>query len=747
MDDRRSLAKYTRKELSTAWPQTGIQQRTFSRQQLSFADVLRTIARRKAPIICFAAIIFSAAAAYAFLKAPSYEGVARLQIDPTRSADLGLTDSDKSNSSSLDTDSHVGTEVAIIQSETVAGQVMESLRLYANPEFAGKNVTGANITSLSQLGPSQRQRLFATFADDLTVRVVPNTQVVEIRFRSTDPTLAKDTANSVIDEYMQRNFHARVDGTAQISQWLSAEMEQIRANTTASQQKLAEFQKANNLLGADESNNIVTDRLKQLNEELTQAEADRIVKEGRYRLARTSNPELIAAVVPSTTLQILRTQQADLQAQYAQLSSKFGDGYPKLLELQSQLDHVNSSIQIEGGNIEKRLANEYDAAAKAEGMIRSDFEKQKTDAYRLNENAAQYANLRHQVDSGQQLYDTLQLKLKEANIASGLNSSFVGIVDRAQMPDKPVEPKKALDLGLGLGAGLFGGLLMGFVLDSFDDTIHTSEEIESVTAMMELTSVPFFANSATGDQKRLASGGLMAPSSKFDPISNREPNCPGAEAYRSLGSLILLSMDTPPKVLVVTSAVPGEGKSTVSSNLATTLAQRGRRVLLVDADLRCSPFQPQNGVKASLSTLFAGGPAEKHCRYQPVSGLPNLHMVSAGFRPTDPTGILDSTRMQELMSTWRAEYDHVIMDTPPVLPFADAIVLAARADGVILVTRSGVSQTKALLRARDVLSRSGANILGFVLNAVRRPEYYNEYPAYFQAQNVAKYSDARQKKN
>ena len=747
MKKQQGLARYERNELSTRGPQPGFERHAVSQQQLSFADIVRTIARRKVPIICFAAMIFFAAGAYAFLKTPLYEGVARLQIDPTRSSNLGLTDSDRPASASTDASSHVGTEVAIIQSETVERQVMESLRLYSNPKFAGKDVAGASITSLSQLGPSQRQRLFAIFDNDLTVKVVPNTQVVEIRFRSSDPTLAKDTANSVIDQYMQRNFHARVDGTAQISQWLSTEMEDIQANTTAAQQKLANFQKANNLLGADESNNIVTDRLKQLNEELTQAEADRIIKEGRYRLALTSNPELIAAVVPSTTLQVLRTQQADLQAQYAQLSSKFGDGYPKLLELQSQLDHLNSSIQSEGGNIEKRLANEYDAAAKAERMIRNDFERQKTDAYKLNKNAAQYSNLRHQVDSGQQLYDTLQLKLKEADIASGLNSSFVGIVDRAQMPDKPVEPRKVLDLGLGLGAGLFGGLLLGFVLDSFDDTIHSSLEIESVTAMMELTSVPLFANSNPREQKRLGSGGSVTSSSKFDPILAREPNCPGAEAYRSLGSLILLSMETPPKVLVVTSAVPGEGKSTVSSNLATTLAQRGRRVLLVDADLRCSSFQPLNGLKPSLSAMFANDPTEKYARYQPLANLPNLHMVPVGFRPADPTGILDSARMQELMSTWREEYDHVIVDTPPVLPFADALALAARADGVILVTRSDVSQTKALLRARDVLSRSGANILGFVLNAVRRPEYFKAYPAYYQPPNDAKHPDTRYKEN
>ena len=267
--------------------------------------------------------------------------------------------------------------------------------------------------------------------------------MVEIRFRSSDPVLATDAANSIIDEYMQRNFHVRVDGTMQVSQWLSRQMDEIRASTTAAQQKLADFQRQNNLLGTDESDNIVTDRLKQLNDELTQAEADRIVKEGRYRLARSGNPELIASVVPSTTLQVLRTQEADLRAQYAQMSAKFGNGYPKVRELQSQLASLESAINAEGGNIETRLANEYDAAAKAEAMIRDDFEKQKQEAYKLNENVAQYAILKHEVESGQQLYDTLQLKVKEAGITSGLASSYVSVVDRAQIPDKPVEPRKS----------------------------------------------------------------------------------------------------------------------------------------------------------------------------------------------------------------------------------------------------------------------------------------------------------------
>jgi capsular exopolysaccharide synthesis family protein len=192
--------------------------------------------------------------------------------------------------------------------------------------------------------------------------------------------------------------------------------------------------------------------------------------------------------------------------------------------------------------------------------------------------------------------------------------------------------------------------------------------------------------------------------------------------------MILLSSDgTPPKVVLVTSAMAGEGKSTVSCNLGIALAQRGERVLLVDADLRCSSIHARLGRMPGLSTMLSCGP-NPHLLYQPVSHLPNLQVVPAGYRPAMPAEALASDRMQELLNIWSAEYDRVIIDTPPLLPFADALMLSTFADGVILVTRSGVSRNKALLRAKELLARTRANILGFVLNAVRRPEYYYQYP-------------------
>jgi polysaccharide biosynthesis transport protein len=695
---------------------------------LSIVDVWRTLAKRRFSILVFAALVFGLAAAYTFLKTPLYEGVARLQIDPSRSSSLGLDENEKA--ASTDVDSRIKTEVAIIGSDTVAMQVIKSLELYSKKEFAGKDVIAGDIKDTDQLTATQRRRLLDKFSDHLTVKVIPNTQVVEIRFRSSDPILATDTANSIIDEYMQRNFHTRVDGTTQLSQWLSRQMDEIRVSTSAAQAQLADFQRQHNLLGTDENDNVVTNRLKQLNEELTQAEADRIVKEGRYRMARAGNPVLMDSAVPNTTLQVLRTQQAELQAQYAQLSSQFGSGYPKLRELQAQMADVKTAIEREGGNIGTRLANDYNAAATAENMIRTEFDRQKEEAYKLDENVAQYANLKHQIDSGQQLYDALQLKVKEANVTSGLNSSYISVVDRAQLPDKPVEPRKALYLALGLGGGLFGGVILGLVIDSFDDTLRTSDEAEAIMALPELGSIPYIAALMKKNHKRLSPANLLGlQGTELNSISVLKPNCPAAEPYRALGSVILLScLDNPPKVLVVTSAMAGEGKSTISCNLAAALAQRGRKVLLVDADLRSASIQEQLGMHPGRNTVFATG-ATQYSRYQPIKGLPNLHVVPTGFRPTDPYEILDTARVKQLMKAWSMEYDHVIIDTPPVLLFADVLVMAARADGVLFVTRSGKSRTQASLRAREVLTRAGANVLGFVLNGAKQREYYYEYPA------------------
>jgi succinoglycan biosynthesis transport protein ExoP len=721
MHDNQQLMKPLRRELSGA-PAIRLEARSASAQQLSIAEIGSTILKRKIPIFGLAAIIFVCVGFYSYLKVPVYEGVARLQIDPNQTSDVNLNEREKLEES--DIDSRVKTEVEIIHSNAVILKVIQSMRLYANPEFAGPYAT--SVADVSDLPAFVQRRLIDNFSANLTVKVVPNTQVVEVRFRSPNAELAGKTANSIVDEYMQRTFQTRIDGNTQASQWLSREMEEIRAKTSDAQQKLAKFQQENDLLGSDATDNIVTDRLKKLNEELTEAEADRIVKEGRYRSSQSSDPELVSAIAPSTTLQLLRTEETTLESQQAQLNAKFGAGYPKLGEIQAQLDHVRSAIQEEDKNVETRLANEFDSASKSENLIRAEFDKQKSDAFRLNEHAAQYAILKHDVESGQQLYDTLQLKVKEAGVTSGLASSYVSVIDRAQIPDTPVEPRKKLYMAFGLGGGLFAGLLLGFALESFDDTFQTSEEVEAITGLPELGSVPFLPALASARGKfSSAPKTNLVVESPGRPISLADPTA--AEAYRALSSVIMLSSTSNMKVLVVTSAMAGDGKTTTTCNLSTVLAQHGKRVLLVDADLRRSSVGAHFGLRPGFTKMVAVGKTPCSC-YQPIDSLPNLYVLPAALHKTGSVDALASHRLQVLVKTCRSEYDFIIVDTPPALPFADALVLSACADGVLLVARSGVSRNKALLRARDVLVRSGANILGFVLNAIRRPAYYYSYP-------------------
>jgi capsular exopolysaccharide synthesis family protein len=551
----------------------------------------------------------------------------------------------------------------------------------------------------------------------MKVHVLSNTQLVEVRFRSTDPKLATDVANAIAEQYMQRNFQTHYDGAVQVSTWLAKQMEELQAKAIDAQEKLAEFQKQHNILGTDENDNIVTDRLKLLNQQVTEAEADRIVKEARHRLAETGNPDLIASSVPTPTLQVLRGQEAELKSQIAQLNSKFGSGYPKLHELQAQESRLDAAIATEITNVGKRLDQDYLTAAKTESLLRNQFDEQKNAAYQLNEHAVQYSVLKHEVETSRELYDTLQVKLKVAGVTAGLNSSYISVVDPAEVPATPIEPKIQTNLMVGLFGGLITGLLLAFLTESFDDTVSSSAELESCTALPVLCSIPF----------NPASNRLKTQSDEVDKSAQLIPvvlNCPrsqAAEAFRGLRtSLLLSSPDLQPKIIAVVSSIATEGKTTVTANLGIAFAQRGESVLLIDADLRRSSVHTQFGLpyaQYGTSTILTQGMNDETI-LTPVASLPNLKLLPAGPHPPNPAELLGSKRMIEMLETFSGEYDRIIIDTPPVLSVADSLALANLADAVLLVVRSGVARKKAVLRVRDLLLRANSNLVGIVFNCV-----------------------------
>jgi len=726
-------------------PTAGITGNPAQEEELSLASIWRTVYKHKLSSLCATALIFGAVVIHTHSMTPIYESVARLEIDPNRSSSLGLDEMINAKLGGGDSNNRLVTEVHILQSDTVAMRVIENLSLAKNPAFGGKKASSVTVTDPMAMSPANRESVLSHFRGSLSVKPLPNTEIVEVRFRSPDPRLATDVVNAVVESYMQRTLQTHYEGTVQVSNWLSGQMTDLQAKTLEAQGKLADFQKKNSILttGSDDSENIVTDRLRILNEQLTQAEAERIVKEARYRIAATGDPELIANVVPSTTLQVLRTQEADLKAQLSQLNSKFGGGYPKVHELQTQLARLDGAIATEITNVGKRLEDEYQSAVKTESLLRGQFNDQKDKAYQLNEHAVEYAVLKHDVENGRELYDTLQLKLKMAGVTAGLSSSYINVIDRAEIPAHPVEPKVALNYLVGLFGGLLCGLMLAFVVDSMDDTLSSSEELEMCANLPVLCSIPVNQPTVRSGSPKVSAAPAIAP------LLLDQPRSQAAEAFRGLRtSLLLSSPDRQPKIIAIVSSVPAEGKTTVAVNLGTAFAQRGESVLLIDADLRRSTMHQQFGLPHSrfgTSTILTQGMNDDTI-LTPLESLPNLHLIPAGPHPPNPAELLGSKRMAELLEDMAAKFDRVIVDTPPVLSVADSLALANIADAVVFVVRSGVARKKAVLRVRDLLRRANSNVVGAVFNCVnlQLEHYYYAKRSYYGRSANSYYDDSAQ---
>ena len=696
--------------------------------ELLLPELWRTL-RTCSSVIAGCALAFLVLAAlYVLIKSPRYEASATIEVSPAGTNSMGLDELTSRILSPSDPTIQLQSAVTVLESSTVALAVMQQTKLAERKDFAGKwtQPSGRDVASLS---PEARDNLLMRFQKGLKVEVVPKTDIINVRFRSKDPKLSAEVVNAIVSSYSERNFRSSYDSATQVSSWLSAQMEDLRLKANQAQEKLAALQKQRGLIGVDETDNIITDKLKDLNEQLTAAESDRIVKEARYRIAGSGNPELIASTVPEPTLQVLRSQQAQLRVEYAKLSTKFGDGYPKLAELGSQMAQVDSAINAELRNLADRYKNEYLAASTTEKMLQSKFEEQKQKAYDLNQGAAQYAILKHEVETTQDLYQTLQLKLKQAGIVAGLASANIGVVEAGQVPFQPIDPRPVLDLVLGLGCGLAVGIVAALSLEVLDTTIRSAEEAESVTALPILAEIPQVA----GKKPDLIRRELPAPAThELCLIAHQQPQSEAAESYRCLRtSLLLRAIEPPPQVLAITSCLSGEGKTLTAVNCALVLAQQGARVLLVDTDFRHPSLHEAFGLPRDpgLAAMLTGDDSGREAIARSEL-LPNLAIVSAGAPCPYPAETLASPRMLELLDDWRSRYDHIIFDTPPASMFTDAVVVGARADAVLLVARCGATTKYALRHARRLLQRANLNLLGVVLNGVdKRYErsYYHRY--------------------
>ncbi|HEY0796068.1 MAG TPA: polysaccharide biosynthesis tyrosine autokinase [Acidisarcina sp.] len=680
--------------------------------EMSLLDLLQILHKRFLAILGVTLLGVLAAMFYSSRVTPQYEGKSLVNIDPGRSTDVGVAGV-ISDVAMGDTIEKLQTEAMVIKSNTVLLDVIKTMDLPHKKPFSDVFARDGGYKG-GEFTPAQRELLLEMLNSALTVTLVPNTKLIEIRFRNQDPQVATDVPNKLVQLYADHNLQDRYEGTMRISTWLSGQLEGIKQQATEGQKKLGDFERSHNLIGIDETGGLVADTLRQVNVELTSAEADRITKEARLKLSQSGNPELISAVAPSTTLNVLRSQHAELLVQYAALSSRFGSGYPRLKELQDQLAKVQSDIDREVTNITKRLQEEYDTSARTEDLLRQQLEAQKQRAYDVSQGTAEYEILRHEVQSAQDLYDALQERLKEASITAGLTGVTINVVDQARIPAYPVEPRRVVNLSIGFGVGLFLGMVLAFVLEALDDTLRTSESVEQVSKLPVLTVVPHQVFSSK------SAGATNVPGGRKKLVTLYQSKSRATESFRLLRSSLLLSgADVRLKTIMITSSFEGEGKSTIASNTAVVLAQNGARVLLVDADLRRGTIHDFFGMerKNGLSMVLSGQAGES-AYYNPVTELPNLTVLPCGPQSPNPGALLSSRTLVDTVEQWRRDYDYVIIDSAPILPVADSLYLPSIIDAVVLVVRAGLTRKKALQRTRMLLMRVHARIAGIVVNDI-----------------------------
>jgi succinoglycan biosynthesis transport protein ExoP len=695
---------------------------------ISMVHLWRVLQKRRWLVLGSLATIVLLVTAISLALPKRYDAYSRLLLDLEGSEDLGLDQ--VVMPIGIDLDTKLQTQIRIVQSDTIANSVIKQLGLQNNPEFAGKQAS-ASGRDFDDLNLQTRAGLTNGLHRYLTVQLVPKTEIMEIHFRSRDPKLAADIANAVASTYIERNFQTKYQATRQTSDWLTKQLDDVRKNAELAQEKVISYQQKTGLYGTDESHNIVIDRLELLNKALSEAEGDRIVKEAKYRIAMTENPDLIANIAPESLLGALYKERAESRSEYAQLAAKYGASYPRVIQLQSQLHELDTSIAEEITKVSETLRAEYRAALKSEQMLQASLDKQKDDAYKMNQDAIQYGIMRREVESSRDLYEGLLKRLKEAGILAGLKSSNINIIDQASVPVAPVEPRIPLNIALGCMGGLLFGVALAFVVENVDSSIRTPEDIETYCSLPSLGIIPSVAADDLPTQKRLTRTG--APQLIL-PITMEHRNSGGAEAFRALRtSLLLSSPGSPPQVILVTSAMMQEGKSFTSMNLAVVLAQTGQKVLLVDSDMRRPAVNKYLGIATNqgLSACLAGT-EDSAAMIVKIEEIPGLHVLPAGHMPPYPSEMLASEALPKLVQRWREEFRYIVIDTPPVLAVTDAVVTARVADVVVLVVRSEKTGRQSLLRTRDLLKKIHANIAGVVVNdlsfnSVEYRQYYGYY--------------------
>ena len=625
----------------------------------------------------------------------------------------------------------IPTEVAILKSDTLLLQVARDLDLPNNQDFLGMQERPPHVNIDD---PNIRQATLGHMQGILSVTNTPRTDLIRINCSTFNAKLSADIINKLIDEYIKRSFDSRVLSTQRASGWLSNQLDNLRHQVKDSQDRLIDLQRRIGVLSLDPTHT----QLSQLStsvEELTTAagtaQIARILAESRYRVLTGMDHDALDQTVANannaaaTQISSLRAQREAAASNYAQLTADGGLGpnHPKAVALRAEIVDLDRAIKQEQDRVIAQAKETFIASQANEQQTKDALETEKGEVYKLRDDLVQYTLLQREFESSRTLYENLMEKLQTAGVQAGLDATEIDTIDEAVPPAQPTLQSRSSILMLNTIIALVIGIIVAFILENLDTSLHSVAEIEAVSGLHSLALIPrarrtgIDTSNLSVIQRNLTT--LSSPKSQF------------TEAFRALRTSLLLSTAGKlPKVMLLTSATPSEGKTTVSTNLACVFAQRDVRVLLIDADLRRPTVHHRLGLngKVGLTSVLTGSHTLEQA-VQRVPEIPTLDILVSGPVPPFPTEMLSSDTMAELIEKCRGIYTHILIDSPPLLSVTDGIILARDSDAVVLIVRHGKSNKHTIRRARDLLTRAGIHITGIALNAIdlNSPEYYGYY--------------------
>lgn len=711
----------------------------------------RMLRRRKGTLVLIAFLGALAGFLLTIPQTPVYQARLLLEIQSVNENFLNMRDVNPTSSAgSADYPEYdIQTQVRIIQSRALMERVTKKLDLDNRPLIVNESRLSAWRKALGLPAPkpvSLREDAIAMAAGNLKVRAQTNTRLIEILCDSTSPNLAAEFANTLANEFIDQNLESRWQTTQRTGEWLTRQMEEIKIKLERSDEALQAYARATGLLFTAEKDNLTEQKLRQLQEELSKAQADRVAKQSKYEMASTSAPDSLPEVLDDGSLKDLQAKLTDLRRQLAELSSTYTPAHFKVKKVQAQIATLESALEKERGNIIRRIRNDFQTAGRREKLLAADYA---THVRLFSGQAAlvsHYNILKREVDTNRQLYDNMLQRVKEAGIASALRASNIRVVDAAQVPKAPYKPSPFMNSALGLLSGIFLGVVFIVMRERADRTIGEPGEAQLFLDLSELGIIPSADSDPT--RKRRLLPAYRPDSASPDQLAlvtrDRKPSVM-AESFRTvLTSILFCSQNgSRPHVLVLASAYPKEGKTTVASNLAIALTEIHQRVLLIDADMRRPRihqiFDLEN--KSGLGDLLRE-PASLDGR--PIAeiretSIPNLFVLPAGSPGAGVASLVYSDRFPELIARLRKEFDTILIDTPPMLQMADARVMGRHADAVILVVRANQTTRDAARVARQRLADDGTHVLGAILNdwnprhtsSYGYYKYYEHYHHYY----------------